>query len=142
MNSTNDKFFLDTNILVYSFDSTSQQKREIANDLIKNAHKGNGCISFQVIQEFLNVATRKFKVPLKITDAQNYLTKVLYPICEVFPSEKLYSIALEIMERWKFSFYDSLIIASALDSECNILYSEDLQHNQKIFDLKISNPFI
>jgi predicted nucleic acid-binding protein len=142
MSSTNDKFFLDTNILVYAFDSTSPYKREVAKDFIKNAHKGNGCISFQVIQEFLNVATRKFEVPLKTTDAQNYLTKVLYPVCEVFPSERLYFNTLEIMERWKFSFYDSMIIASAMESECTILYSEDMQHNLKIFNLKIVNPFI
>lgn len=76
MNSMNDKFFLDTNILVYSFDSASPLKRKAAKDLIKKAHAGKGCISFQVIQEFLNVATRKFEVPLKTTDAQNYLAKV------------------------------------------------------------------
>lgn len=142
MNSMKDKFFLDTNILVYSFDSTSPSKRQVAENLIKNAHKENGCISFQVIQEFLNVATRKFEVPLETTDAQNYLTKVLYPVCEVFPSESLYFNTLEIMERWKFSFYDSMIIASAMESECTILYSEDMQHNQKIFNLEIVNPFI
>lgn len=111
-------------------------------DLIKKAHAGNGCISFQVIQEFLNVATQKFEVPLKSTDAQDYLAKVLYPICEVFPSENLYFNTLEIIERWKFSFYDSMIIAAAMESECNVLYSEDLQHKQKIFDLAIINPFI
>jgi predicted nucleic acid-binding protein len=137
-----DKFFLDTNILVYSFDTTSPSKREVAKDLIKNAHKANGCISFQVIQEFLNVATRKFEVPLKTADAQNYLTKILYPVCEVFPSESLYFSTLEIMEKWKFSFFDSMIIAAAMESECTILYSENLQHNQIIFHLKIVNPFI
>lgn len=142
MNSMKDKYFLDTNILVYSFDSNSSAKKEVAKELIREAHKGNGYISFQVIQEFLNVATRKFEVPLKTTDAQSYLTKVLYPVCEVFPSENLYFNALEIMGRWKFSFYDSLIIASAMESDCKILFSEDLQHNQKIFDLKIVNPFI
>lgn len=142
MNSMKDKYFLDTNILVYSFDLNSSAKKEVAKELIREAHKGNGYISFQVIQEFLNVATRKFEVPLKTTDAQSYLTKVLYPVCEVFPSENLYFNALEIMGRWKFSFYDSLIIASAMESDCKILFSEDLQHNQKIFDLKIVNPFI
>ncbi|HKL31216.1 MAG TPA: PIN domain-containing protein [Tangfeifania sp.] len=142
MSLMKDKFFLDTNILVYSFDSSSPSKKEVAKDLIKKTHAGKGCISFQVIQEFLNVATRKFEVPLKTTDAQTYLTKVLYPVCEVFPYDGLYFNALEIMERWKFSFYDSMIIASAMESECTILYSEDMQHNQKLFNLKIVNPFI
>lgn len=137
-----DKFFLDTNILVYSFDSSSPPKKEAAKDLIKKAHAGKGCISFQVIQEFLNVATHKFEMPLKATDAQNYLAKVLYPICDIFPSEKLYFNTLEIMKRWKFSFYDSMIIAAAIESESDILFTEDLQHNQKIFSLTIINPFI
>jgi len=66
----------------------------------------------------------------------------LFPICEVFPSEKLYISALDIREKWKFSFYDSLIIAAAVEANCKILYSEDLQHNQKIYDLTILNPYL
>ncbi len=135
------KFFLDTNILVYAFDSPGSQKRKISDKLIKDAHLGKGCISFQVIQEFLNVATRKFISPLKTDDAQKYLAKILFPVCEVFPSEELYFIALEISERWKYSFYDSLIIAAALESNCSLLYSEDLQNNQKIYGLTIVNPY-
>ena len=61
-----DKFFLDTNIIVYSFDSGDSAKRKVSGELIKRAHQGKGCISFQVIQEFLNVATRKFEKPMKI----------------------------------------------------------------------------
>jgi predicted nucleic acid-binding protein len=95
-----------------------------------------------VIQEFLNVATRKFENPFKYNDLQLYLKKILFPICEVFPSEKLYSDAIEIMERWKYPFYDSLIIASALESQSKILYSEDLQNGQKIRNLTVVNPFI
>ena len=135
-----DKFFLDTNILIYSFGASTKKIR--ATELIKKAHLKNGCISYQVIQEFLNVAVRKFENPFKYDDLQLYLKKILFPICEVFPSEKLYSDAIEIMERWKYSFFDSLIIASALESQSSILYSEDLQHGQKIRNLTIVNPFI
>lgn len=136
-----DKFFLDTNIIVYSFDSPDSPKREISKDLLIKAYHGKGCISFQVIQEFLNVATRKFERPLKTKDAQKYLSKILFPICEVFPSEEIYFMALELSERWRYSFYDSLIIAAALEADCSILYSEDLQNNQKIYQLDIVNPF-
>lgn len=136
-----DKFFLDTNILVYAFDSPESLKRKTSDKLIKDAHLGKGCISFQVIQEFLNVATRKFITPLRTNDAQKYLAKILFPVCEVFPSEELYYIALEISERWKYSFYDSLIIAAALEANCSILYSEDLHDNQKIYGLNIVNPY-
>jgi predicted nucleic acid-binding protein len=135
-----DKFFIDTNIVVYAF-SLELEKKLIAKQLIKDAHKKDGCLSFQVIQEFLNTSTKKFKIPLKKEDAQRYLHEILFPICEIFPSEKLYSNALDIHEKFKFSFYDSLIIAAALQANCKILYSEDLQHNQKIYDLTIVNPF-
>jgi predicted nucleic acid-binding protein len=137
-----DKFFLDTNIFVYSFESPEQEKRIISEKLIKKAIGGDGCISFQVVQEFLNVATRKFAIPLKPEDSKLYIQKVLYPIIEVFPSKELYFSGLEIQQRWKYSFYDSLILAAALVAKCNILYSEDLQHNQRVEGLTIINPYI
>ena len=136
-------YFLDTNILVYAFDTSQPKKQTICRDLIRNAlNKGNGCVSYQVIQEFLNIATRKFAKPLSASDSQNYLTNVLEPLCEVFSSIGLYHQALEISSRWQFSFYDSLIIAAALCAKCNIFYTEDLQHEQEIENLKILNPFL
>ncbi len=137
-----DKFFLDTNILVYSFDLIQTKKRIVSGKLIKRALSGEGCISFQIIQEFLNVSTRKFEKKMNSDEANKYLSKILFPICTIFPSEDLYSFALEIQEKWKFSFYDSLVISAALKGNCSILYSEDLQHNQEIHDLKIINPFL
>jgi len=137
-----DRYFLDTNIFVYAFDSVNPAKQRRANELIKTALKNNaGCISFQVIQEFINVATRKFAVPLSIPDCEKYLSSVLSPLCEVFVSIELFSRSLDVMQRWQFSFYDSLIVAAALQADCSILYSEDLQHKQKIEDLTIHNPF-
>ena len=135
------KFFLDTNILIYSFDLHNSLKRTISEKLIKNALSGDGFISFQVIQEFLNVSTRKFENPMNSEEAKHYISKVLFPICKIFPTEELYYFVLEIHEKFKFSFYDSLIIAAALQANSKILYSEDLQHNQKIYDLTIVNPF-
>jgi predicted nucleic acid-binding protein len=137
-----DKYFLDTNIFVYSFDTSNPGKRKIALDIISKAlTQSKGIISYQVIQEFMNVALRKFKVPLSSNDCQKYLTVVLEPICEVYSSIDLFHKALEITEKWHFSFYDSLIISAALKAECSVLYSEDLQHQQEIFDLQIINPF-
>lgn len=137
----NDKFFLDTNIFVYEF-SPEFEKKAISKNLIKSAHLYKGCISFQVIQEFLNTVSRKFKKPLSDEDTREYLNKILFPLCEIFPSEELYLKALEIKERWQFSFYDSLIVAAAIEANCTILYSEDMQHNQKIYELTIINPYI
>jgi predicted nucleic acid-binding protein len=138
----NDKYFLDTNILIYSFDSNHPTKRKIARDLVSGAlEKGKGIISYQVIQEFLNVATRKFAVPLSLKDTRLYLNIVLEPLCEVFSSMELFHQALEISDQWKFPFYDALIVAAALQADCRVLYSEDMQDNQTIKGLSIRNPF-
>ncbi|MBW1790036.1 MAG: PIN domain-containing protein [Deltaproteobacteria bacterium] len=138
-----DKYFIDTNVFVYSFDQKDDDKRRKSNELIKNALLNhNGCISSQVIQEFINVATRKFISPMSIQDCEKYLKNVLSPLCQVFTSLELYHKALDIMERWQFSLYDSLIIAASLQADCKFLYSEDLQHKQKIQSLTIVNPFL
>ena len=137
------KFFLDTNILVYTFDEENPEKRERARALVSEAlAESRGAISYQVIQEFLNAALRKFSKPLTAGDAERYLTVVLEPLCAVFAGVELYHQTIDISERWKYSFYDSLVIASALQAGCTVLYSEDLQHGQKIGDLRILNPFV
>ncbi len=138
-----DKFFLDTNVIVYSFDSRVPDKQNAARQLILDAltHQ-NGCISYQVIQEFYNVATRKFETPLSPGDCKIYLGDVLAPLCKIFPSVEFYSHGLQVADQWKYSFYDSLIITAALHANCEILYSEDLQHGQVINNLKIINPFL
>lgn len=138
----NDKYFLDTNILIYSFDSSHPAKRKISRDLVAGAlEKGKGIISYQVIQEFLNVATRKFAVAMKVKDAQIYLNIVLEPLCEVFSSMELFHQGLEISDQWRFPFYDALIVAAALQADCRVLYSEDMQDNQTVKGLSIRNPF-
>lgn len=137
-----DRFFLDTNILVYTFAKDAPNKRNKARYLIQKAlGERSGCLSYQVVQEFLNVAQRKFETPFKAEDLALYLTQVLSPLCEVYASIALYQRALELAQRWQYGFYDSLIIASALAAECDVLYSEDLQHGQQIQSLTIVNPF-
>ncbi len=136
-----DKYFLDTNIIVYSFDVQSLDKQRIAKDLVSNAIKGQGCISYQVIQEFLNVVSYKFKNSLSLQDCEIYLKRVLTPLCEVYPNIEFFSQALQIKNRWQYSWYDSLIITAALHANCSVLYSEDMQHKQVINSLTIINPF-
>jgi predicted nucleic acid-binding protein len=80
------------------------------------------------VQEFFNVTTRKFEIPLTSLEAEKYVNQVLILLCEVFANMKLYVKTVKIMERWQYSFYDSLIIAAALPADCKILYTEDLQH--------------
>lgn len=138
-----DKFFLDTNIFLYTFDSDEQAKQQVANQIIKSVLvSGHGCTSSQVVQEFINVATRKFKKPLSIPDCEKFVRDIMSPLCRVFTNVDLCLKALEITDRWRFAFYDSLIIAAAQKAKCNILYSEDMQHKQKVQNLTIYNPFI
>ena len=138
----NNRYFLDTNIFVYTFDSTQPEKKARATDLVSQALRDTqGVISYQVVQEFINVATRKFARPLTPKDCAAYLDRVLSPLCEVFSNIGLYKEALEIHERWQFSYYDSLIIAAALAASCERIYSEDLKHGQKIRSLVIEDPF-
>ncbi|MDZ7718163.1 MAG: PIN domain-containing protein [Balneolaceae bacterium] len=138
-----DRYFLDTNIIVYSFDVSDPQKQKTAKKLITDGLIQNqGVISYQVVQEFINVSTRKFETPLSIKDCRQYVDSVLDQMWEVYSSKDLVYSAFDIHERWQYSFYDSLIIAAAIEASCNILYSEDLQHKQKIYSLQILNPFV
>ena len=136
------KYFLDTNIIVYSFDASQPDKQSRAQELIgAGLQSGEGVISTQVVQEFLNVATRKFASPLKIEDCKAYLKMVLGPLCHVYPDQALYETSLDIQQETGYSFYDAIIVAGALRGGCEILYSEDLKSGQQVRGLKIVNPF-
>ena len=137
------KFFLDTNIFVYSFDERYPVKKKTAQSLIDQALSNHGgLISYQVVQEFLSVALRKFEKPLSLHEGRAYLDQVLSPLCDVLPSMGLYRQALELQEEAGYSFYDSLIVTSAAQGGCKILYTEDLQHDQRVAGLTIQNPFV
>ncbi|SNX60181.1 Predicted nucleic acid-binding protein, contains PIN domain [Nitrosomonas ureae] len=134
--------FIDTNIFIYLFDETDDRKRAIANQLIQQALETRGaCISYQVIQETLNVVTCKLPSPMSAENAQRFLEQVLIPLWQVMPTPTLYQRSLVLQQRYGFSFYDALIVSAALESGCIRLYTEDLQHNQQIDGLMIVNPF-
>ena len=137
------RFFLDTNIFVYSFDAQQATKARKAALLIQRAvDTGAGVISYQVVQEFFNVAFRRFSPTMTGAEAEEYLSIVFRPLLAVHSSPALYFAALRIKSQNRIGWYDSLMIAAALESGCDILYSEDLQHGQKIDDLRIQNPFV
>ena len=138
----NADYFLDTNVLVYSFDNNAPARRDTARKLIAAAlRRGNGFVSWQVVQEFLNVAMHKWEKPMSVGDANEYLGGTLEPLCAVFPSSTLWRSALSIQAQSQYHFYDSLIVASALQCGAKILYSEDLQTGRRFGDLEIRNPF-
>lgn len=136
-----DKFFLDTNILVYSFDQSTSEKVRRSRELIRSALGGRGTISWQVVQEFSNVALRKFEVPMSPQALHGYMDAVLFPLCGIYPSRELYFRGLGIHSETGLAWYDSLIVAAAEILGCSILYSEDMQHGRRIRGLEIVDPF-
>jgi predicted nucleic acid-binding protein len=137
-----DKYFIDTNIFVYSLDTDEPNKAAISEKLItRGASSGSGTISYQVVQEFFNVSLSRFKATLTITELQSYFFRVLLPLMKVPSSGSLFLEALRIEERYRLAWYDSLIVAAALQGGCKILYSEDLQDGQRFGDLVVENPF-
>ena len=134
--------FLDSNVVICLFDPADSRRRGIAEDIVYGAHRdGSAVISFQVVQEALNVLTRKLRPPMKPDDAAQVLHTVLAPLWRVHPSPALYQQALEVQERYRLSFYDSMIVAAALEADCRRILSEDLQHGHRIGNLQIVNPF-
>lgn len=134
--------FIDSNVFVYLFDETDERKRDAAERIVDSALQTRGAsISYQVVQETLNVVTRKLPTPMTAEDARSFMEEVLAPLWRISPSPALYRRALEVQARYRYSFYDSLIIAAALDAGCTRLYTEDLQDGQKIEGLTIENPF-
>ncbi|PUA27749.1 MAG: hypothetical protein B0W54_14520 [Cellvibrio sp. 79] len=129
-----DRIFLDTNILVYAL-LDEGHKQKTAFELLQS-----GCvISTQVLNEFTQVARKKAKLEWQeITDLSN----AIQTLTEIIPlMRETHNLGLEIAKQYGYGFYDSLIIATAIESQCNLLISEDMQHGQRIEMLVISNPF-
>jgi len=138
----NAECFLDTNVFLYAFDRGAAAKRARAGELIGDGLR-SGCavISWQVCQEFLHAALHKPTTAVPPQLLADYLSHVLAPMCRVMPSPALYGNALRIHRETRFRFYDSLIVAAAIESGAPVLYSEDLQHDRWIGPLRIVDPF-
>jgi predicted nucleic acid-binding protein len=139
----NDRFFLDTNIFMYSFDRGSPSKARRATQLIRQpVDTRKGTVSYQVVQEFFNVALRRFAQPMTVGEAEQYLATVFRPLLSVQSSQALYSEALRLTGKHRLSWYDVLVVAAATEAGCALLlYSEDMQTGQRFGDLRIENPF-
>lgn len=138
-----DRFFLDTNVFVYSFDRTAPAKAEMAAQLIRKAlTTQKGIVSYQVVQEFFNVALRRFSQPMQPAEAEQYLRTVFQPLLSVHSSQALYAEALHLHAQSRLSWYDSLVVCSAIQAGCEILFTENLQHGQRFGALQVMNPFL
>ena len=126
--------FLDTDLLVYA--QSDDPKGEIA----RQAILAGGTISVQVIDEFTAVLRRKFRLDWdEIADAVADVRAALDPVRPI--GVDTWAAAVTIAREHRFGFYDSLILASALDAGCDTLVTEDLQAGRRIEGLTIVNPF-
>ena len=127
--------FFDTNILVYAQQAGGKADR--ARALLA----GGGKLSVQVLNEFTAVSRRKQgKEWREIGEAISDLLALVDPPLAL--TLDLHAAARALAEDHRLSFYDALIVASAIDADCNVLYSEDMQHGRTIGGLAIVNPFL
>lgn len=128
--------FLDTNIVIYAFQQGADPRTEIARDLLRDG----GVISVHVLNEFASVARRKLRMTWQ--EVSESLSAVRLLCADPRPlTVAPHEAALNLSVRYGYDIYDSLVIASALEAGCEILYSEDMQNDQQIRDLTIRNPF-
>jgi len=132
-----DKKFLDSNIFIYAFSNQDIAKKNIASGLLLASEH---TISIQVMNEVSNIMLRKLKLDNKDIKAFIEDAYSRYGVIEI--SRVTFLKACELRENYNLSYYDSLIVSSALEAKCDILYSEDMQDKQKIENLTIINPFI
>lgn len=144
LHSENPLFFLDTNIFVYALLTSEPRKKLRAVQLLEQALASHtGCVSYQVIQEFANVGLRKFAQCFSVHECKQFIDAAMQPLNRVVSSPELFEAALNLHDETRYSFYDCLVIAAALQAGANVLYTEDLQHNQLIDGrLRIVNPFL
>ncbi len=134
--------FVDTNVLLYAYDNTNPVKQGKAADLIERLWlQRTGAISIQVTQEFLNNIRRKVASGMTLEDAIGVMGQ--------FSDWQIHSPNLENVltaarntERFKVSFWDALILESALALGCAVVWSEDLNHGQVYAGVRIQNPFL
>jgi len=128
--------FFDTSILIYSI-SSEEPRAAVAETLLTEG----GWISVQVLNEFAAVAQRKLNMSWKRTREALLAIRVL---CESPTplSIETHEAGLEIAARYGYSIYDALILAAALEADCDVLYTEDMQNGEVIGPLTIRNPFL
>lgn len=133
----NNNIALDTNVLIYIIDNSNSNKHEIAKELLLS----NPMISSQVVSEFINVTKRLLQKP-KLEVLGKCIEWLHYGKIK-FVSLDTMELAKELINKYDFQIFDSLIVASALETNCKILYTEDMQHGLIVEKkLTIINPFL
>ena len=133
--------FVDANVLVYAFDSSAAPKQQAAQQLLARLwESGTGCVSVQVLQEFFVTVTKKVRKPLPVDDAKARIRELA--AWTVFsPSADDVVAAIDLQIQAKIGFWDAMIVIAASESECDVLWTEDLNDGQSLRGVRIRNPF-
>jgi len=131
------KAFFDTNILIYMYSDHETEKKQKA---LKEFENSERFVSTQVLTEFCNICLKKLHFP--VSNIDNALSEIIDTCSMVVVDDTDLRHALSLQDKYKYSFYDSLVIESALEAGCNYLFSEDMQDGQIIEGfLEIRNIF-
>jgi predicted nucleic acid-binding protein len=132
-------FFVDTNVLLYAVDRGAEAKREIAHDILVRGRFGGLCLGSQVLGEFLNVIRRKQTAVMPRAAALVEQWALIYPVIATGPEHML--AGARLAERYRLQFWDSVILAVAIDAGGEALLSEDMQDGAVIEGVTILDPF-
>jgi predicted nucleic acid-binding protein len=137
-----DRFFVDTNILMYAHDKDSGAKHEKAKDVVEQLWRNrSGVLSTQVLQELAVNLRRKARKPLDATATREVIADYMTWHVVINGSESILE-ALDIEKRYQISFWDALIVQAAQTSGAEVLYSEDLASGQQYGSLRVVNPLV
>jgi predicted nucleic acid-binding protein len=141
MNAEPQRDFVDANILVYAFDSSAGRKQRAAQALLERLWESNtGCVSVQVLQEFFVTVTKKVAKPLPVEDAKARIRELAaWRVFAPKPDDVL--AAIDLHSQANIGFWDAMIVLAAAESECDVLWTEDLNDGQLLRGVQIRNPF-
>lgn len=139
--SADGRAFTDTSILVYAHDVTAGPKRDVAGVLVERLwESGRGCVSIQVLQELFVTMTRKLPHPLDADAATNAAEDFARWTVHAPGTEDVLA-AIRLHDRYRISFWDAMIVQSAAQLGCDLLYSEDLNAGQRYDGVLVVDPF-
>jgi predicted nucleic acid-binding protein len=135
------KAFFDTNVLIYAVAIRAGSRFDLRTKTAEEILSLGGVVSVQVLNEFTDVATSKFKMGW---DTVEQCLEVIDALCgrAVSLTTETHAAAINISKRYGYRIYDSLILAAAMQAGCTAVYTEDMQHGQAIDKLTIVNPFL
>ncbi len=136
-----DKYFIDSNIIVYAHDIDKKRRQIAEQDIIKGILSGNAVISAQVLSEFFVTVTQKIKEPLTLSAAEAevvLLSRLEAVSIDIF----LVQIAIQLQRKHRLSYWDSLILACAIKGGCAEIHSENFTHGRRYEGVLVKNIFL